>query len=232
MEREHELTANIEFKNCIGPPPTCRANRRALVTSLGLMVFQQLSGVNAVIFYTVPIFKSAGSSLPPDAAAIVVAVVQVAVAYAASALIERAGRRLFLLVSAAGMLVCLAALGLYFHLQRAGVAFPGLGALPLGSLVLYIVAFSLGFGPVPWMITGELFAPEVKGVASGLAVMVNWFLVFVVTFSFPIMNSKLGGHVTFYVFAAVMAAGTAFVRLVVPETRGKTVQEIQAILNQ
>lgn len=208
-----------------------RANRKALLSSFGLMVFQQLSGVNAVIFYTVPIFKSAGSSLAPDVAAIIVAVVQVAIAYAAAMLIEKAGRRYFLITSSTGMLLCLTALGMYFHLQKLQISFAGLGILPLASLVLYIVAFSLGFGPVPWMIMGELFAPEIKGVASGLAVMMNWFLVFVVTFSFPIMNSSLGGHATFYIFAVIMAIGTAFVYFVVPETRGKSLQEIQEILS-
>lgn len=208
-----------------------RANRKALLSSLGLMVFQQLSGVNAVIFYTVPIFKSAGSSLPPDVAAIIVAIVQVAIAYTAAMIIEKAGRRYFLITSSTGMLLCLAALGMYFHLQKLEISFSGLGILPLASLVLYIVAFSLGFGPVPWMIMGELFAPEIKGVASGLAVMMNWFLVFVVTFSFPIMNTELGGHATFYIFAVIMAVGTAFVYFIVPETRGKSLQEIQDILN-
>lgn len=110
--------------------------------------------------------------------------------------------------------------------------FAGLGILPLASLGLFIVAFSLGFGPVPWMIMGELFAPEIKGVASGLAVMMNWALVFVVTFSFPLMNSGLGGHVTFYIFAAIMVVGTTFVKFVVPETRGKSLQEIQQILSK
>lgn len=136
------------------------------------------------------------------------------------------------MLSSLGMLVCLAALGLYFHLQKLEVSFAGLGILPLASLVLFIVTFSLGFGPVPWMIMGELFAPEIKGIASGLAVMMNWALVFVVTFSFPLMNSGLGGHVTFYIFAAIMAVGTAFTKLVVPETRGKSLQEIQQTLSK
>lgn len=203
------------------------ANRKALFASLGLMTFQQLSGVNAVIFYTVTIFESAGSDLQADVAAIVVAVVQVLAAYVQVVTIEKANRRYFLMASAGGMMVCLAALGFYFHLKKSEITFAGLGFLPLASLMLYIVFFSLGLGPVPWMMMGELFAPEIKGVASGLAVMMNWFLTFVVTFSFPIMNSSLGGHTTFYIFAVIMAIGVAFVKFVVPETRGKSLQEIQ-----
>lgn len=209
-----------------------RGNRKALVSALGLMLFQQLSGINAVIFYTVPIFKSAGSSLSPDVAAIIVAVVQVAVAYLAVSVIEKADRRHFLMASSGGMFICLCLLGMYFHFQKHQISFAGLGILPLASLVLYIVSFSMGFGPVPWMIMGELFASEIKGIASGLAVMTNWFLVFVVTFSFPLMNSGLGGHVTFYIFAVIMAVGTLFVNFVVPETRGKSLQQIQQILSK
>lgn len=170
--------------------------------------------------------------MPPDAAAIIVAVVQAVFAYVAVALIEKANRRFFLVLSSSGMLVCLAALGMYFHLQKLEISFSGLGILPLASLVLYIVFFSMGMGPVPWMIMGELFAAEIKGVASGLAVMTNWMLTFVVTFSFPLMNTGLGGHVTFYIFAVIMALGTTFIHLVVPETRGKSLQEIQRILSK
>lgn len=195
------------------------------------MLFQQLSGINAVIFYTVPIFKSSGSSLPPDLAAIIVSVVQVVIAYIAAMITDKANRRFFLIISSSGMFICLIALAFYFHLKELGISYSGLGILPLASLVLFIISFSLGFGPLPWMIMGELFAPEIKGVASGLAVMCNWALVFLVTFSFPIMNSSFGGHVTFYIFGVVVLISIPFVYYVVPETRGKSLQEIQSELN-
>ncbi|KAF2900528.1 hypothetical protein ILUMI_05660 [Ignelater luminosus] len=207
-------------------------NRKALISALGLMLFQQLSGINAVIFYTVPIFNSAGTGIPSDLAAIIVSVVQFIIAYVAAMIIDKANRRFYLMLSSSGMCVCLAALGLYFHLKINHITFTGIGMIPLISLVVFIIAFSLGFGPVPWMIMGELFAPEIKGVASGLAVTTNWILVFLVTFSFPIMNSSLGGHITFYLFAIIMVIGTFFVYTYIPETRGKSLQEIQNILNK
>ena len=209
-----------------------RGNRKALIAGIGIMMFQQLSGINAVIFYTIPIFQSAGSNLSSNLAAIVVAVVQLVFAYVSVMVIERANRRFYLKLSAIGMASCSAALGMYFHLKTANVTFPGLGILPVGSLVLFIVAFSMGFGPVPWMIMSELFAPEIKEVASGLAIMTNWMFTFVVTFSFPLMKTYLGSHVTFYIFCVIMVCGTAFVHVFVPETRGKTLKEIQTLLNK
>lgn len=209
-----------------------RANKKAIISGIGIMIFQQFSGINAVIFYTVTIFKSAGSSLSPDLATIIVDLVQLVAAMFSVMLIERANRKFYLKISSMGMGFCLAALGVYFHLQLNGVKIFGLGILPLGSLVLFIIAFSMGFGPVPWMIMSELFAPEIKAMASGLAVMTNWICVFLVTFTFPLMNAHLGGHVTFYIFAVIMAIGTVFVQFFIPETKGKTLQEIQAILNR
>lgn len=82
-------------------------------------------------------------------------------------------------------------------------------------------------GPIPWMLMAELFPAETKAVASGMAVMLNWILVFLVTKTFPAMNDGLGADVTFWIFATIMAVGTAFTYFLVPETKGKTSQEIQ-----
>lgn len=82
-------------------------------------------------------------------------------------------------------------------------------------------------GPIPWMLMGELFPAETKAVASGVAVMLNWFLVFLVTKTFPMMNTDLGTDTTFWIFAAIMAIATVFTYFFVPETKGKSLQEIQ-----
>lgn len=208
-----------------------KGNRKALISALSLMFFQQFSGINTVIFYTAPIFQSAGSSLPPEIAAVIVSVVQFIISYVTAMIIEKANRRFYLMASSIGMMICLAPLGIYFHLQSLKISFPGIGMIPLASLVLFIIAFSIGFGPVTWMIMGELFSPKIKGMGTSISVMFNWTLVFVVTFSFPIMNSNFGGHVAFYIFSIVMVLATHFVYYYLPETKGKTVQEIQVILN-
>lgn len=86
-------------------------------------------------------------------------------------------------------------------------------------------------GPIPWMLTGELFTPDIKAVASSLAVMTNWFLVFLVTKTFASMKDNLGSAVTFWIFAGIMVVATLFEFFIVPETNGKTLEQIQNDLN-
>lgn len=205
-------------------------NRNALFIALLLMFFQQFSGINAVIFYTVPIFQSAGSTMDPAICGIVVGVVQVLMTFVSSVLIDKAGRRVLLLQSSFIMGSCLVVLGVYFKLQADKADVSGIGWLPLASVVMFIISFSLGFGPIPWMMMGELCAPDVKGLASALTVMFNWSLVFLVTKTFGTMQDTLGADWTFWFFGFWMAVGTLYVFFKVPETKGKTNAEIQALL--
>lgn len=152
-----------------------------------------------------------------------------AMGFVVVATVERAGRKVILMGSSTGMAASLVTLGVYFHLQLNGKA-EGMGLLPVFSLVIFICTFSMGYGPVPWMMMAELFAPEIRGVASGIAVLTNWGFVWLVTFCFPLMNANLGPHITFYVFAAVMGVATPFVFFAVPETKGRSVKEIQEAL--
>lgn len=153
------------------------------------------------------------------------------VTYAASTMVDRAGRRILLLLSASIMGLCLAILGLYFALKNRGDDVPNIGWLPLICVAVFIVMFSLGFGPLPWMMMGELFASNVKGAASSIAVCANWTLVFIVTFSFGKLIDWMGEHWTFWLFAIICCIATVFIYFVVPETKGKTLTEIQRILN-
>lgn len=209
---------------------TLRSNRMALVISLATMLFQQFSGINAVIFYAQSIFDAAGSKMDPAVCTIIVGVVQVVMTVASAMLIEKAGRRVLLLQSSVVMGLCLVALGVYFQLKEGNTDVKNISFIPLGSVVLFIVSFSLGLGPIPWLIMGELFAPDVKGIASAIAVMFNWTLVFIITKTFGMMTNSWGTGPTFYFFAAFMAVGTIFVFLKVPETKGKTNAQIQQIL--
>lgn len=120
----------------------------ALTISLALMLFQQFSGINAVIFYAQSIFVAAGSTLAPAVCTIIVGVVQVVMTVTSALLIEKAGRRILLLQSSIVMGLCLIMLGVYFHLKETGVDVTNISFLPLTSVVLFIVSFSLGFGPV------------------------------------------------------------------------------------
>ncbi|XP_029669723.1 facilitated trehalose transporter Tret1-like [Formica exsecta] len=225
FQREAEQAASK--KSSIFDLIRTRAAKKALLASLGAMFFQQLSGINAVIFYTVTIFQASGSSMSPELASIVVAIVQTVMSGVAAIIVDRAGRKPLLIFSSSVMTVSLVALGLYFNIKANGNDVSNLGWLPLTSLTLFMISFSIGLGPIPWMLMGELFPAETKAVASGIAVMLNWFLVFLVTKTFPMMNDELGADVTFWIFASIMVAATAFTYFVIPETKGKSSQEIQ-----
>lgn len=123
---------------------TVRSNCMALIISLALMLFQQFSGINAVIFFAQDIFSAAGSTLDPAVCTIIVGVVQVVMTVASALLVEKAGRRILLLQSCIIMGLCLVALGIYFHLKESGTDVTNISILPLGSVVLFIVSFSLG----------------------------------------------------------------------------------------
>ena len=231
QDLEKDISESTQAKVSIRDLISSKGTRKALVVSLGLMIFQQLSGINAVIFYSVDIFDAAGSTLDPKVAAIIVGVVQVVVTYIASAIVDRAGRRVLLLLSASIMGLCLAILGLYFCLKNKGDDVSDIGWLPLLCVTVFIVMFSLGFGPLPWMMMGEVFAPNIKAAASSIAVCTNWTLTFLVTFSFGKLIVGLGEDWTFWLFAIICGIATVFIFYLVPETKGKTLTEIQRIFN-
>lgn len=229
-ELQKEIDRTTANKATFSDLFTRKAAFRALVICLGLMFFQQLSGVNAVIFYANSIFKDAGSSLSPAHSAIIIGVIQVVVTYISSILVDKAGRRILLLLSAAVMAACQGLLGYYFYLKESGSDVSSLAMIPLGSVAMFIVIFSLGFGPIPWMMTGEVFTSDLKGPAASIAVGLNWFLAFLVTKMFAPLKAILGMGPTFGIFAIICAVGVVFVFLLVPETKGKSLDEIQGIL--
>lgn len=173
-----------------------------MVVALGLMAAQQLSGVNAVIFYSTDIFKSAGSQLAPQDCSIIVAVVQVLSTFLSMVLADRAGRRVLLLLSSGVMTVCLASLGTYYHMAEANRPMQ-LTWLPLVAVAVFIVVFSLGLGPLPWCVVSEVFSPSVKGAAASVACGANWFMAFLVTKFFTVSFKLMSRQVFNYFFYLV-----------------------------
>ncbi|KAL1449997.1 hypothetical protein WDU94_002460, partial [Cyamophila willieti] len=223
-----ELDALSQKKSAFSDLFTIRANKRALFIALGLMFFQQLSGINAVIFYSNSIFVAAGSTLDATISSIIVGIVQVIATGISVILVDKLGRRMLMMMSEFVMAIALGILGLYFFLKDSlHQNVQALTFLPLLSVVLYIIMFSMGAGPIPWMMVGELFAAEVKGNATGIAVALNWSLAFVVTLSFSTLTATLGTGITFWLFTVLCLIGTMFVFRSVPETKGKTLIQIQ-----
>lgn len=207
---------------------------KAIVICYCLMIFQQLSGINAVIFNISTIFGSAGSDITAEIATIIVGVIQVIATLASSLIVDRLGRRVLLLLSALVMCLCSTALGVFFFLSdehgKDSDVVQSISWLPLVSLSLFIIAFSLGFGPIPWMMAGELCLIDIKAFVSSTAGTLNWLLSFTVTSTFNQLNSAIGSGQVFWLFAGIMVLAFIFIFFIVPETKGKSVDEIQLIL--
>ncbi|KAK5640891.1 hypothetical protein RI129_009438 [Pyrocoelia pectoralis] len=200
---------------------------RGIIAAVGLTSFQKFCGVDSMIFYTVNIFQIAETGMNEYTSTIIFALVQLAGAVLNVFVVELANRRVFLFISSLGMSASLTVLGIYFHLKQLEINFSGIGIIPLATLVVYALSFAAGLGPVLWLINGELFASDVKGLANGIIMTTSWTLLTVVTKSFPIMLENLGANHTFYFFAVCMLACAIFVKFCVPETRGKTLEQIQ-----
>lgn len=229
MHNEHELAST---RANITDALLTRAMKRAVATMLGLMVFVQLSGINVVIFYTGIIFDSAHIQIDSTQATILVGLMQVAATYVASLTVDRLGRRINLLTSISLMSLCNVALGLYFYLlNHSPEHTESLGWLPVVAVCVFIIAYSLGLGPMPWVLIGELFTTEVKGVASSACGTVAWIAAFTVTKTFPNIRDWIGIGETFWMFAVFSAVGSVFIWYAIPETKGKTFAEIQQILD-
>jgi SP family facilitated glucose transporter-like MFS transporter 8 len=161
----------------------------------------------------------------------VLVMLQVLATYSSTLLVDKAGRRVLLMFSSTVMAACLAVLGLCFYLQTHGYDVSSISWLPLASVAVFIVVFSMGFGPVPWIMLGELFPNNVKGIASAVTAAFNWILAFVVTKSFQNLLDLLGSPITFWLFAVMCVVGTIFTAALVPETKGKDLEDIQLELS-
>ncbi|XP_018007854.1 facilitated trehalose transporter Tret1 [Hyalella azteca] len=206
---------------------------RPLVIVLGLMAFQQLCGINAFVFNLDTIFKSAGSGLSSEVSSILCALVQTLATFISFFLVETAGRKLLLVISAVVMGLSHACVGLFFYLLETDEAWTQqyLSWLPLLAVMVFQVAFSAGYGPVPWVMMSELFPPRIRETASSLATVTNWTASFFVIFSFEPLQASLGSYGFYWLFACICVVATIFSATVVVETKGKTFEEIGEIFS-
>lgn len=182
--------------------------------------------------YNFVLFQAAGSGLSSDTSTIIVGSIHLAASLVGSLLIEKAGRRFLLLLSISFMTVSLTALGAFFVLQEANLELSEtFGWLPLTSLCVFIVSFALGFGPIPFMMLSELYSKDINAIASPLTGAFNWILVFILTLLFEPVTNAIGIGQTFWIFAGFSFIGIFFVLFLVPETKGKSMDNIQSMLS-
>nr|WBU86598.1 facilitated trehalose transporter Tret1-1 [Aleuroglyphus ovatus] len=195
-----------------------------LLLALGLMFFQQFSGINAVMFYATDIFKDSGSSLEPKYATIIIGVAQVIATIAGSLMVDRLGRKMLLSASGALHVLSTAALGLYYYCIGEGEG--SFGWVPLASLVVFIIGFSIGWGPVPWLMIAEITPSLSRSATSACATAFNWTCAFLVSKNFEALKNAITKHGTFFLFSAFSLLSIIFVVLSLPETKGKSQDEI------
>ena len=209
--------------------------RRPLAVGLGLAVFQQITGINAIIYYSDRIFAAAGFSTPlaqAQATTWAIGGVNVLATLIAIAFIDRLGRRPLLLAGLGGMGASLAVVGAAFFAMgnpAAGAGPSAAGIVTLVALVVFIVSFAFSLGPVTWTVINEVFPGRVRGRAVAVATAVNWGAAFVVSEFFLTLVDAIGEAGTFWLFAFFCAAGGAWVWKRVPETKGRSLEQIEAL---
>ncbi|CAG4932771.1 unnamed protein product [Parnassius apollo] len=211
---------------------TIKSNRMSLFITFTLGALQQTSGVAVVLFFATTIFELAGSSIRPDVATIIIGVTRLVSSIIAPTFVERSGRKILLLVSMAACAFSLGVLGLFFYLNRIqSSVIESIGWLPLVALIIYFFSYEAGFGTIPNAIVGEMFRANVRANGSALAITLTWLVGFGLTASFTTMVEVLGGDVTFWIFGGTCVIAFFFTYFIVPETKGKTLNEIQEMMS-
>jgi sugar porter (SP) family MFS transporter len=200
--------------------------RPALIVGIGLAVFQQITGINTVIYYAPTIFESAGfkSASAAILATLGVGIVNVLMTIVAMQLVDRLGRRPLLLIGVGGMVASLVFLGIAFRLKDASGI---LGWLSAGSLMFYVGAFAIGMGPVFWLLIAEIYPLNVRGLAMSVATVFNWGANLIVGVTFLSLINMLGRSGTFWLFALMGLVSWFFIWFLVPETKGRSLEEIE-----
>jgi sugar porter (SP) family MFS transporter len=208
--------------------------RRILLFGFGIAFFQQATGINAIFYYLPTIFASAGGGLSTSfAQSVVVGLVNVGMTVVAIRLIDRLGRRPLLLFGVAGMAVALLTISWAFNTGQNPVG----GAIPAGherivlfAIIAYVACFAISLGPVMWVLLSEIFPNQQRAAAISAVGFWNSFVSASITLLFPTELATWGPSGTFLAYGAVAVAGLVFLMVLTPETRGKSLEELEGVL--
>jgi MFS transporter, SP family, galactose:H+ symporter len=201
--------------------------RRPLIIGIGLAIFQQFTGINTVIYYAPTIFQLAGlhSASAAILATVGVGAVNVLLTILALRLLDRVGRRPLLLYGLVGMVISLGVLGAAFLFSSLSSIIAWLAVI---SLAVYVACFAIGLGPVFWLLISEIYPQKIRGRAMSVATVMIWASNLIVALTFLSLLHSLGRSATFWLYAVIGIAAWFFAYRLVPETKGRTLEQIDA----
>ncbi|XP_076629381.1 facilitated trehalose transporter Tret1 [Colletes latitarsis] len=208
-----------------------KATVKGLIITLGLFSAQQLCGIFAMVSYTETIFRMSGSSLSPNTSTIIVGAIQLFGSYLSTSLMERLGRRPLLLMSSSGMCACHYILGVFCYLQTLNYDTSSFTWIPIVTLSSYMILYSLGLGPGPYVVSSEILSRDVSTLILSLGLFSVWLSAFLIVKFFPSMVALLGMFGCFFLLGTFCAIIFAFVFALIPETKGQPRQLILDRLN-
>jgi sugar porter (SP) family MFS transporter len=209
--------------------------KRMLLFGFGIAFFQQATGINAIFYYLPTIFAQAGGELSSAfAQSVLVGLVNVVMTFVAIWLIDRAGRRPLLCVGVAGMALSLLAISWAFYAGHGAVAGAPFGheRIVLIAIIAYVACFAISLGPVMWVLLSEIFPNEQRGAAISVVGFWNSLVSASITLVFPAELAAFGPGGTFLAYGLVAAAGFVFLTALAPETRGKSLEELEGMLER
>jgi sugar porter (SP) family MFS transporter len=195
--------------------------RKVLALGITLAVFQQWCGINVIFNYAEEIFRAAGYDISTVLKNIAwTGSVNLAFTFVALGVVDRGGRRPLMLLGSAGLALIYLAMGLCYV--------GGVKGLPMLLLVLAAIGcYAMSLAPVTWVVISEIFPNRIRGAAMAVAVSSLWIACFILTYTFPFLNAKLGSAGTFWLYAAICVGGFVFILRNLPETKGKTLEQIE-----
>ncbi|WP_234047666.1 sugar porter family MFS transporter [Chryseobacterium paridis] len=195
--------------------------KRALVIGIFLAIFSQITGINAIMYYAPEIFKSTG--VGSDSAfmqTVLVGIINVAFTFVAINYVDTWGRKKLLLLGISGMAICLFIVGFAFFNEQKGY-------LILIAILGYIACFAMSLGPLAFVVIAEIFPTKARATAMSVATFFLWSAVFLVSQTFPVLIGTIGNAYTFWLYMGIAVIALLFIWRVVPETKGKSLEEIE-----
>ena len=198
-----------------------KSYRQVLIIGIVVAMFQQWCGTNVIFNYAQEIFQSAGYDVDNTFINIVVTgIANLVFTFVAIYTVDRLGRRALMLIGAGGLAGIYAILGLCYYMEVSGV-------MMVALVVLAIACYAMSLGPVTWVLLSEIFPNRVRAVAVATGTFALWVASCTLTYTFPFLNAFLGTSGTFWIYAVICTLGFLFFWLRLPETKGKSLEQLE-----